>query len=78
MKTLILSIILAFSLTHAQAQSVTCRPMPNGTTVCAPTPPPSSAGIGPALAVLAVLYLAVNYLKDRQAQEKEADIATSP
>jgi hypothetical protein len=78
MRPLILAIAIAFTVTHAGAQSLTCRPLPNGTTICQPTPPPSSAGIGPALAVLAVLYLAVNYLKDRPAQEKEADIATSP
>jgi hypothetical protein len=74
MKPLILSIILAFTITHATAQSLTVRPMPNGTTVCSPAPAGGSAGIGPALVVLGVLWLINGYLKskdDNQKEEKE-------
>jgi hypothetical protein len=48
--------------------------MSNGTTVCSPAPAGGSAGIGPALAVLAVLWLINGYLKskdDNQKEEKE-------
>jgi hypothetical protein len=42
--------------------------MPNGTTVCQPTPAGGGAGIGPAIAVIAVLYFVIQYLK----KDKEA------
>jgi hypothetical protein len=68
MKPLILTIILAFTITHATAQSLTCRPLPNGTTICSPTPTGGAAGIGPALAAVVVLYFVIQYLK----KDKEA------
>lgn len=74
MKSIIIATILAFTLTNATAQSLACRPMSNGTTVCSPAPAGGSAGIGPALAVLAVLWLINGYLKskdDNQKEEKE-------
>jgi hypothetical protein len=71
MKSLIAATILAFTITHASAQSLTCRPVgPN--VVCAPTPPPSSAGIGPALLVVVGLYFLIQYLKaDKQEQPNQ-------
>lgn len=72
MKPLILSIILAFTLTHANSQSLTCRPV-GANTVCSPTPAGGSAGIGPALVVLGVLYLITSYLKDNPEEEQKQD-----
>lgn len=69
MKSLIIATILAFTITHASAQSLTCRPV-GANTVCTPTPAGGSAGIGPALAVLAVLWLINGYLKSNENSEE--------
>jgi len=42
--------------------------MPNGTTVCAPTPAGGGAGIGPALLVIVGLYFLIQYLKKENAE----------
>jgi hypothetical protein len=38
--------------------------------VCAPTAPPSSAGLGPALVVIGVLWLVISYLKSNENSEE--------
>lgn len=69
MKTAIIAIILAFTITHVGAQSMTCSPSgPN--MVCAPTAPPSSAGLGSALVVIGVLWLVISYLKSNENSEE--------
>jgi hypothetical protein len=70
MKHLITATILAFTITHATAQSMTCRPV-GANTVCTPTPAGGGAGIAPALAVLVVLYLITSYLKDKPQEEQK-------
>jgi hypothetical protein len=73
MKHLITATILAFTITHANSQSLTCRPV-GANTVCTPAPAGGGAGIGPALVVLGVLWLINSYLKskdDNQKEEKE-------
>lgn len=72
MKSLITATILLFTITHANSQSLTCRPV-GANTVCTPTPAGGSAGIGPALAVLVVLYLITSYLKDNPEEEQKQD-----
>jgi hypothetical protein len=71
MKSIITATILAFTITHATAQSMTCRPV-GANTVCTPTPAGGGAGIGPALVVLGVLWLITGYLKTNQT-EKSGD-----
>jgi hypothetical protein len=70
MKSIIIATILLFTITHASAQSLTCRPV-GANTVCSPTPAGGGAGIGPALAVLAVLWLITSYLKSKDDNQKE-------
>ncbi len=70
MKSLITATILAFTITHANSQSLTCRPV-GANTVCSPTPAGGGAGIGPALVVLGVLYLITSYLKDKSQEEQK-------
>jgi hypothetical protein len=70
MKSIIIATILLFTITHATAQSMTCRPV-GANTVCTPTPAGGSAGIGPALVVLGVLYLITSYLKDKPQEEQK-------
>ncbi len=72
MKSLITATILAFTITHATAQSLTCRPV-GANTVCTPTPAGGGAGIGPALVVLGVLWLVTSYLKDKSQEEKSGN-----
>lgn len=72
MKSLITATILAFTITHATAQSLTCRPV-GANTVCTPTPAGGGAGIGPALVVLGVLWLVTSYLKDNPEEEQKQD-----
>lgn len=69
MKPLILSIILAFTITHATAQSITCRPVGTNT-VCTPTPT-STASLGSALATVLVLYLIISWLNSPKEQKTE-------
>jgi hypothetical protein len=73
MKSFIAAIAFVFIATTSHAQSLTCRPMPNGTTVCAPTPASGGAGIGPALVVVVVLYFVIKFLQDRPADNKDQD-----
>jgi hypothetical protein len=72
MKSLITATILAFTITHANSQSLTCRPV-GANTVCTPTPAGGGAGIGPALVVLGVLWLVTSYLKDKSQEEKSGN-----
>ena len=72
MKAIIIATIMAFTITHASAQSLTCKPMPNGTTVCTPTAAPNAAGIGGAIVAIAVIYLIIKLIKgDKEEQKQE-------
>jgi hypothetical protein len=65
MKILITAIILAFTITNANSQSMTCRPQPNGSTICVPNAAPSSAGLASGLVAAVALYFLVKYLRDK-------------
>jgi hypothetical protein len=72
MKTIIIALALAFTVTTSNAQGMTCRPVgPN--TVCSPTPAGGGAGIGQALVVIGVIYLLMRVLTPDEPTDKSTD-----